>query len=100
PPHISVMGQSLGKIHLDKPGHRGRLMTQSGRLKGWGCGKITRPEIAAMPQLAISWQRLDSASELRNLTATMGSCRAKNDCHSRLRSFLRGRAFYVGRAHP
>src|SRR4249920_1671106 len=37
---------------------------------GW-CGKITRPEIAAMPKLSISWQRLNSASELRNLTATM-----------------------------
>jgi hypothetical protein len=39
--------------------------------KAGGCGKITRPEIAAMPQLSISWQRLNSASELRNLTATM-----------------------------
>jgi hypothetical protein len=36
-----------------------------------GVGRITRPEIAAMPQLSISWQRLNSASELRNLTATM-----------------------------
>src|SRR6185295_10454936 len=56
----------LGACALGLP-----LLTQSGRLKGWGCGKITRPEIAAMPQLSISWQRLNSASELRNLTATM-----------------------------
>jgi len=55
---------------LWKRTHMLRLI-QSGRLRGWGCGEITRPEIGAMPQLSISWQRLNSASELRNLTATM-----------------------------
>ena len=46
-------------------------MTQSCRSKVRVVWEDHQPEIAAMPKLSIPWQRLNSASELRNLTATM-----------------------------
>ena len=71
PDEVRTVVVLSGTFLLARPlSDRGK-MTQGGRLKGWGCGKITRPEIAAMPQLSIPWQRLNSASELKNLTATM-----------------------------
>jgi hypothetical protein len=62
---LKIPGAVIPRRVFTRPGPKAAVQKD-----GW-CGKITRPEIVAMPKLSIPWQRLNSASELRNLTATM-----------------------------